>query len=218
MHNLLIKECRLSASPLTYWFLAAALLVFAPGYPVLMAVFLITLGIFYSFQTARENNDLPFSLLLPVAKGDIVKGKYAFTVLVEACGFLLLTAFTLIRMLFFRDVAVYRDNALMGANLAFLGFALVLFGCFNAVFLGGFFKTGYAFGKPFILYSISALLVILAAEALHHIPGLESVNALGFTPFMPQGIILPAGALIFAALTALSLRRSVRSFARIDIS
>ena len=45
-----------------------------PGYPILCGVFFITLGIFQSFQSAREANDIVFSALLPIAKRDVVKG------------------------------------------------------------------------------------------------------------------------------------------------
>ena len=50
MKNLLIKDFRLSASALTYGFLAASLMTMLPGYPILMGAFFICLGIFHSFQ------------------------------------------------------------------------------------------------------------------------------------------------------------------------
>ena len=54
MKNLLIKDLRLSASALTYGFLAASLMTMLPGYPILMGAFFICLGIFHSFQDGRE--------------------------------------------------------------------------------------------------------------------------------------------------------------------
>ncbi len=217
MTNLLYKELKLSASPLSYIFVAAALLTFVPGYPILLGAFFTTLGIFYSFQAMRENNDIPYSLLLPVAKTDVVKSKFAFTVLIECGSFVLMTAITLIRMLCLKDAAVYTSNALMCANLTFLGFALLLFGLFNFVFVGGFFKTAFYFGKPFIAYCVVSFLTIGMAETLHHIPGLETLNSFGFAPFLPQGAVLCAGALAFAALTGFGLKRSKRRFEKIDL-
>ena len=217
MNKLFYKERKLAASPLSYFFLVGTLLTFVPGYPILFAAFFVTLGLFYSFQTTRENHDIAYSLLLPIAKADIVKGKFAFAVSIELAAFLAMTVFTLLRMLFFRDAAVYTSNVLMCANLAFLGFGLLLFGLFNLLFLGGFFKTAYYFGKPFIAYGIVSLLVITAAETLHHLPGLEALNAFGFAPLLPQGAVLLAGILFFVLLTVLAYQKSKKCFEMLDL-
>ena len=68
MINLLRKEMKLSASVLSYLFIAFGLMFFLPGYPILCGVFFVTLGIFYSFQNSRETNDIIYSILLPIAK------------------------------------------------------------------------------------------------------------------------------------------------------
>lgn len=215
--TLLTKELRLAASPLSYWFSAASLLTFLPGYPILVGTFFITLGIFYSFQSMRENGDIAYSLLLPVAKADVVKGKFRFVLLIEAVGFVPTAAITLIRMGWLNDAAVYTSNALMNANLTFLGLVLVVFGLFNAVFVGGFFQTAYYFGKPFVRYCIGAFLVITLAETLHHVPGTAALYASGFTPLAAQSIALCVGALLFAGLTAFGIKRSVRAFECLDL-
>ena len=88
MNAMLRKEMCLSASVLSYIFLAAAVMTLIPGYPILCGAFFITLGIFQSFQSAREANDIVYSALLPVAKSDVVKGKFMFSVLIELLGFL----------------------------------------------------------------------------------------------------------------------------------
>lgn len=217
MKKLLYKECKLAASPLSYWFLAGALLTFVPGYPILLGAFFTTLGIFYSFQSARENNDIPYTLLLPVSRKDAVTGKFAFTVLLETGSFLIMVLITAVRMLFLSDVPVYTENALMGANLTFLGFALVIFGLFNFIFLSGFFKTAYYFAKPFVAYSVSSLLVITAAETLHHIPGAEALYVLGTETVGAQAIAGAAGCVCFCVLTFTGYRRAVRRFLLADI-
>ena len=67
MNALLNKEMRLSASILSYLFIGFGLMTLLPGYPILCGVFFVTLGLFQSFQSAREANDIVFSALLPVA-------------------------------------------------------------------------------------------------------------------------------------------------------
>ena len=194
MNALLYKEMRLSASILSYVFIAFALMTLLPGYPILCGAFFITLGLFQSFQNSREANDIVYSALLPIAKRDVVKGKYQFSVMIEMAGFLVMVILTVVRMTVLADAAVYQQNALMNANPFFLGMALVVFGLFNMVFIGGFFKTAYKL-TPFITYIFAAFAAIGLAEAVHHIPGLETVNAFGFDGIGLQTCLLLAGAL-----------------------
>ena len=217
MRDIMRKEMKLSASPLAFLFIAFGLMFFLPGYPILCGAFFVTLGLFQSFQTAREANDIVFSALLPIAKSDVVKGKYLFVCFIEACSFVLMAAATVIRMTALADAAAYRTNALMAADLFALGMALLIFGLFNWIFVGGFFKTAFRLGRPFVTYIIFAFLTIMAAEALHHIPGLESLNAFGTEHLGVQMILLAAGALAFVLLTLFSYRKACYDFDRIDL-
>ena len=217
MSAMLKKELRLTALPLTYLFIGFGFMTLIPGYPILCGVFFVTLGIYQSFQSAREANDIVYSALLPVAKRDVVKGKYLFTAFIELCAFALMAVLTVLRMTLLADAAVYRQNPLMNANPFFLGMALLLFGLFNVLFLGGFWKTAYKIGKPFILYIIAAFLAMGAAETLHHIPGLEALNAFGLEHAALQLSLLLCGAALYAAMTYLSYRKSCERFETIDL-
>ena len=217
MRNILRKEMRLSASVLSYLFILFGLMFFVPGYPVLCGAFFVALGLFQSFQTAREANDIVFSALLPVAKSDIVKGKYLFVCLIESCAFLLMALAAVLRMTVFSQSAVYRGNALMNANFFALGMACVIFGLFNWIFVGGFFKTAYKFARPFVTFIIVCFLVIFIAEALHHVPGLEWLNAFGTDYFAKQLILFLIGVIIFLGTTILSCRNACKHFEQIDL-
>ena len=216
MNALLNKEIRLTASVLSYIFIISAVLTLVPGYPILCGAFFITLGLFHSFQNAREANDMVFSALLPVAKHDVVKGKLMFSVMIEMAGFTLMAVLTIVRMTVLADSDVYHDNALMNANLFFLGAALVIFGLFNLVFIGGFFKTAFKL-SPFFPYIVAAFVVVGIAESMHHIPGLEAVNAFGFDDLALQVCLLLAGVVMFVALTFISYRKSCKDFDNIDL-
>ena len=217
MRNVLRKETRLSASVLSYLFILFGLTFFLPGSPVLIGVFFVTLGIFQSFQTAREANDVVFSVLLPIAKRDVVKGKYAFVCLIECAALLLMALAVVLRMTVFAQSAVYRANALMNANFFALGTACLIFGLFNWIFVGGFFKTAYRFARPFVTYLIVAFLVILIAEALHHVPGLEALNAFGTDGLGLQLGLLAGGLAGFLLITVLSCKRACARFEAIDL-
>ena len=217
MRNILRKEIRLSASILSFLFIAFGLMFFLPGYPVLCSVFFVTLGIFQSFQNAREANDIVFSALLPIAKKDVVKGKYLFVCFIELCALILMLAAVIIRMTVLSEAGPYRTNALMNANFFALGAAFLMFGLFNRIFVCGFFKTAYKFARPFVTYIVVAFLVITLAEALHHIPGLGALNAFGTDRMALQLIMLFAGIAAYVLITLLSYRKACRRFEQIDL-
>lgn len=217
MSNILKKEMKLSASILSYLFIAFGLMFFLPGYPVLCGAFFVCLGIYQSFQNAREANDIVFSALLPISKRDVVKGKFEFVCFIELCGILVMLIATLVRMTVLSDSAVYRANVLMNANLFALGMALVIFGAFNLIFVRGFFKTAYKFGKPFVYYIIVNFVIIGIAETLHHIPGLAVVNSFGFENFGLLLALLAIGVSVYVVMTFVAFKRSCEDFEKIDL-
>lgn len=216
MIKLLYKEIRLTAQPLSFIFVMFSLMTFIPGYPILCGAFFLCLGIFFSFQNAREQNDIVYTALLPVKKSDTVISKYAFTVMLQLVYFLFSIIFTALRMTVLAQLKPYTQNVMMNPNLAYLGFILICFALFNLIFVNGFFKTAYKLGKPFIIFAVAEFIFIGFAEALHHIKGLEFLN----TPTEKSGVqalILIFCAIAYAALTAIAISRSKKAFERIDL-
>lgn len=217
MINLIKKEFKLSAHILSYVFIAFGLMTFIPGYPILVGVFFSCLGIFQSFQSYRESNDIAYTILLPVSKKDIVKAKFIFVLTIQFLTFLIMFIITIIRMTMLVDVEAYVLNPLLTANLVFLGYALVIYGLFNFLFVRGFFKTAYKFGKPFVSFTVVGFLVIALAESLRYIPGLEALNSLGFNNISIQLTGLMVGLIINVLLNYISYKYSVKSFESIDL-
>jgi len=217
VNPLLSKEVRLVAPPITYLFVGFSAMALLPGYPVLCSAFFVSLGIFHAFRSAREANDLVFSALLPIAKRDVVKGKLQFVLLIELISFAAMAVLVLVRMTVLADAAVYRHNALMNANPFFLGAVLLLFGLFNALFVGRLFRDFYKMGRCYVVYIAAASILIVVAETLHHLPGLGVLNAFGFDYLLLQVALLVAGAVLFALMTFLSYKRACRDFEMADL-
>ena len=212
---LLKKEMFLAASPLSYYMIAFALMVFIPNYPILLGGFFVCFGLFQTFQTSRENGDIFYTTMLPVEKRDVVKSKFAFTVLIQMTAFILMAVFTAVRMNFLADEPVYLQNKLLNPNPAYLGWILIIFTAFNVFFTGGYFKTAWKTGIPFLSFGIWTFIVLAAAETLHFIPGTES---LGYGHLhSSQFIVLAAGVLLYVSGTILSMKVSVKRFERIDL-
>jgi len=215
--KLIYKELKLATSPLAWLFLAFAFMALIPGYPIALGAFFVCLGQFQSVQLFREANDILYSALLPIPKKDVVTAKYLVVVFFQMIAFFIMVLLTILRLTALGSAAVYVNNALLAANLTFLGFALLIFALYNTVFLGGFFKTAYKFGRPFVIFIILTMLLVVLAEALHHIPGLTFLGAVCGAELTRQLPVLIAGAVIYIAGTLTSLKASQKRFEHIDL-
>ena len=215
--KLLGKEIKLASSPLSWLFIAFSLMAFIPGYPILVGAFFICFGIFQSFQNGRENNDILYTVLLPVGKTEAVKAKFRFTVLIQMIAFAISAVITGIRMTLMTQATPYATNPMMNANQAFLAYMLLVFALFNWVFLCGFFRTAYKFGPPFIIFIISSFLLITAAEVAHHIPGLEFLNDTDTLRNPVMWLILAAAFVLYALITLISCRVAMKRFELVDL-
>ena len=216
MSKLFHKEISLCTQAVTWGLLAAVLLTLIPGYPILVGTFLVCLGIFHSFQYTNESNDILYSVLLPVRKRDVVRAKYVKVLLFEGIAFVITAVLTVIRMTLMADAGPYVTNPMMNATPYFLACVLLVFTAFNVLFVGGFFKTAWKVGMPFLRFGIAAFLLVAIAEVLHHIPGLTFLNEPGGAWLELQLVMLVLAALIFAAATWISCNVSIKRFEKID--
>ena len=217
MKNLLIKEIKLSSSPLSFIFLAFGLMFFLPGYPILLGAFFVCLGLFQSFQNAREQNDILYTLMLPVRKRDAVAAKYLFVICLELTAFLIMALVTFVRMTFMAEAIAYTENALIAANPLALAFALLIFLSFNVIFVGGFYRTAYKFAWPFVGFTVMTFVLMGIAETLHHIPGLKHLDSVQGEGLLVPYIALIAAIILFTVGTYLSCRKSQERFEKIDL-
>lgn len=216
MRKLLYKEMKLSANPLSYWFITFSAMTMIPRYPILVGSFFICLGIFYTYQQVREYDDITYTVMLPVRKKDVVSAKYLFVLFIELIAFVLCALLTIIRMKFLGNAAPYVTNPLMNANAAYLGYLLAVFASFNGIFLAGFFKTAYKIGKPFILFCVVGSIIIFMGEVLHHILGLENLNDPANLSIL-QVAILAIGITVFMLCTWFSYKKALKDFEEINL-
>ena len=207
---------KLTANPLSYWFIVFSAMTMIPRYPILVGSFFICLGIFYTYQQVREYDDITYTVMLPVKKQDVVTAKYLFVLFIECIAFILCLFLTIMRMRFLGDAAPYVTNQLMNANATYLGYIMLVFATFNSIFLAGFFKTTYKIGKPFILFCVVTTVIVFMGEILHHIPGLESLND-SSNLNVPQIVILLFGVAMFKLCTWFSYQKAIKDFERIDL-
>ena len=215
MAKLLGKEFKLFTHPTSWMFLAFGAMMLIPGYPMYLPVFFAALGLFYACLSARENNDLYYTLLLPVRKRDAVRARGLYFALME-----LLQVAACIPFAILRHVLKIGPNAAgMDVNLALFGLAPVVAGLFNALFLPRLYRNPTAVGKSFLVVSVWTFLVLFALEACCFV--LPFFRDVLDTPD-PQHLgaklgVLALGAALFAALSLLGERRAERAFETVDL-
>lgn len=213
MSDLLRKELRLAAHPTLYIFMCMGALLLVPAYPYGVVFFFSMMGVFQSTMYARETRDIYYSALLPIRKGDVVKGKLLVTVFAQLGQLLLSLPFAFLRTLYLPD----GNPVGIEANVAYYGFGLMIFGVFNLVFYTQFFKTAYKAGAALLIALVPTVLMILAMEAAVHFPGLGWLDGLDRESLLRQLPVLGAGVLVYVGGTALAYRIGAARFERVDL-
>jgi len=215
--KLLKKEMKLAASPITFLFIVFSLMTFIPGYPICVSGFFVCLGIFFSFQNSRESNDIIYSVLLPIAKKEVVTARFIFVEFIQIISLLFMLGFTLFRMTVLKDSNVYLTNPLQNANLFFISYVVLIFMFFNLIFVRGFFSTGYYFAKPFIFFIVISMLIVLFSEVIHYFPGMEYLSETGFVHKKEQIMFFCISLTIYVIITIGSCKFAQKKFEKIDL-
>ncbi len=165
--------------------------------------------------TGRENRDVEFSLVLPVRKAEIVTARVAYAIALELAQLLLAVPFAVLRA----RILPAPNEVGMEANTALFGLSLILFAVFNGLFFPIYYRNPAKPGKAFLIASTGVMLYMVAAESLTHVVPffrfrLDTADPL----YMPEKLAtLAVGALVFAAVTALSTRASQKRFVTLDL-
>lgn len=213
MKTLLYKELKLAVHPTSLLFLSLSAMLLIPNYPYYVAFFYTCLGIFFTCLQGRENHDIFYTLLLPIRKRDMVKMRIALIVLIEISQILLAIPFA-----FIRQTYPFPNAAGMEANIAFFGISFLLFGAFNYFFLTKYYQNPDKVGFAFLLgTSAFTMLMFLAEASVHIVPFVkEKLDTNDPAFFSEKLLILFLGIALYAFLTFLAYRKSVKSFEQLD--
>ena len=214
MKNLLYKEFRLAIHPLFY----PLLVLFGALLMIPQWVFFLALMYFFFitapniFTMGKAQNDIEFSVTLPVRKRDVVKARVMSVTLIGLMQILIAAVFAVLHMAVYKTV----DNFLLDPNIAFFGFSLVMYALFNVLFFPMFYKTGDKVGIPIVAGIIVTLLFAAGVEfAILYIPALQILDGMGHMG--AQLWVLAGGIVLFVLLNIAAYRISARRFERIDL-
>jgi ABC-2 type transport system permease protein len=212
MRSLLYKEFRLAINPLFYLVLLFGVLLLIPEWVFLLApMYFLFTALPNIFTMARAQNDIGFSVMLPVRRRDIVKARIASMVIFEVAQIVVTAIFAVIHLMIFQ-----KRNFLMDPNAAYIGCVFLMFGIFNIIFFPMFYKTAYKIGLPVMIgvaaalvFSFIAEMLILAVPALQGLGGRENIPA--------QLAVMGGGIAVFILLSYAAYSISAKRFDSVNI-
>lgn len=215
MRQLIRKEFKLAMHPTSIIFLLLSGMVLIPNYPYYVTFFYTSLGIFFTCLSGRENNDVFYTITLPVRKRDFVKARFAYVVLIELLQVVLTIPFAIFR----QNYPLPGNQVGMEPNIAFFGIALMMLSVFHVVFFGIYYKNTDAVGRAFAGASILEFVFMIIAEACTHvIPFMRDKLDTKDPEFMSEKlIVLLAGIAVYVIFTGLAYKKAVKNFEKIDL-
>lgn len=215
--NLLRKELRLSRHPAALLMPWLSALCLVPNYPYPVMYFYLTLGVFFICMSGRENNDVGFTLTLPVTRRELVAARFGFVMLLEGFQLLLACAFVALRALLFDDRG--GNAAGTDANLALIGEGFLFYAAFHLSFFPSYYKDVARVGVSFVKSStVLAVLQIAEIAACYTVPfWRDSLDRPDPEQLPAKLLFLGLCVLCYALATVAALRVSQRRFARLDL-
>lgn len=215
MIKLLKKELLLSFHPTAAIFVLMAAMVLIPNYPYYVAFFYSGLAAFFTCVTGRENNDVFFSLMLPISKRDIVKARYGYVLILELTQLILAVGFAFLRS----ALGFPANEAGIEANIAMFGISLLMLSVFNLIFFAIYYrnikKPGvaaiFASATFFILLGLFEMLIFIVPFARDKIDTADPL----FWEY--KLVILAVGIISFVVINTISYLSSIKNFEKQDI-
>lgn len=216
MLKLVKKEFALAMHPITPVMLLLSAMVIIPNYPYVVMFFYITMAVFFTCLLGRENNDVIYSLNLPVGKRDVVSARIAFTLIIELAQLALMIPFTIIS----HNVNPLGNQAGMDANIALFGTGFIVYSAFNLVFFSSYYKDVNKVGVAFLKSSaVVFLFAALDPVSTYAIPFVRDALDTPDPAYLTEKLIyLATGIIIYALSAAITLKISVRGFEKQDFS
>ncbi len=213
--KLLSKEMRLAFHPIMVIFLLFNFMVMIPNYPYYVVTFYASMSVYFIGAFARENKDAFYTMLLPVRKRDVVRGRMLFVSVYQLLSTVILILFAELNTARFE----IPNEVGMDGNIVLAGISLFLLGVVNLVFFPRYYRNTNKVGLPFFLGAvILAVLVVIAEIATHTIPFVRDVLDTPDPYYLSQKLpVFFLGLGLYLLLTFVSYQISWRIFEKTDV-
>lgn len=212
MVNLLRKEFKLTIGWFFYLFpvLLGALMFIPQWLFFFVPLYFCFITVPNLFGLVKAQNDVTYSVMLPVKKSDIVMVRIMSVSALE----LMHIAFTAIFAIVHNGLYGV-SNFFMDPNYAFIGLVFAMFGVFNIIMFPIYYKTAYKYGLATVLSTLAAVLFAAGIELL--VIFKPNVAIFFEADLGRQLLILGGGVIFFLVATAAAYKMSERQFEKVDI-
>ena len=213
MKELILKEIALVVHPSTYCLMVLGALVLIPQWPYMIV---LLYGIFNGMN-AREMRDFAYSFSLPISRAGMVRARIFVMIGIETIMLVIMLICVCLRIpLGINGI----DQPLVGmpANLALIGFSLVTFALFNAVFFPLYYRDPSKVGIPFLIACVVAMVFGILFEAIPFLPFTlcGQIAGTGFAYLDVQLVVLGIGIVAFIFGNIIATKRSIATFKTFD--
>jgi hypothetical protein len=212
-----MKELKLGVTPFSYLlpFITGALMLIPAWLYFVVLLYFCCLTIPNMFAGYKAQNDLIFSIMMPVTKKDIIKARVAVIVILELLHIATAVIYGMISTRLYPNLIYF----FFGPTIGFWGLCFVMLAIFNIIFISMYYRTAYKYGAATIASVTGAMLFAGGAEWL----GIK--NSFVFDLFKGTGTdnmaihitILIAGIAIFAIFTIIAYNIAIKQFEKVDI-
>ncbi|MFT5872207.1 MAG: ABC-2 type transport system permease protein [Clostridium sp.] len=141
------------------------------------------------FAGYKTQNDLMFSIVMPVTRKDIVKARVAIIVILELLHIVIAVIYGVISTHLYPNLTYF----FFGPTIGFWGLCFIMLAIFNIIFISMFYKTAYKYG----------------AATIAGITGADNMAT--------QITILIVGIAIFAIFSVVAYSIAIKQFEKVDI-
>ncbi len=216
MLNLLRKEFSLAMHPITPMMLLLSAMVLIPNYPYVVIFFYVSMAVFFTCLSGRENNDVRYSLNLPIQKSSIVQARFLFTVILQLIQLAMMIPFTVLS----HKLNSMGNQAGMDANISLFAVAFIVYGLFNFIFFLSYYKDVNKVGVAFVRSSILIFAcVVFDVFATYVISFVKQYLDTRDPEFLQQKLIfLAAGVFVYILFTWVAYQVSIHNFEKQDLT
>lgn len=216
MKNLLYKEFKLTISPLFYVlpFLTSLLMLIPSWIYFMVAMYTLFISFPNIFALSKANNDLGFSIMMPVSKNEIVKARIVSMHSLQLLQIVFIIIFAIINKMLYNI-----PNFFTIPNASFIGLVLILYGIFNIIFFPMHYKSGYKYGWALIFGLIATLVFAVGVEIANKTIDLFRVylNTTSSEMLSYRLAALGVGIIVYIILGILSYKISAKRFEKVDV-
>src|SRR5574344_885540 len=228
MKNLIKKELTLCTNPQVIIFCLLSALVVIPEWPSMIGMVYVLSGLSTIFPRALADQDIQYTTMLPLRKGDVVKGKTFLVAILEIGSLLFSIPFSLLKC-FLIDPPLLADYSAHGQeayyytlgvqpSLGGYGYVLIAFGVFNFILLPWYYKNPQKVNWPPVISFFAAIGVLGIGIALEYMTvSYLSFNKSTLLYWLIEGCVALAGVLIYVGLTFFAEKKAEKKFDKVDL-